>query len=206
MFLKPIHDYFEPTSILDIGANTGWFYELSKAEFPDAYFYLVEANPACEDSLKAKGVDYFIGPLSDTVKTVKFYTNTFDQWTTGASIYRENTNYFSDEKLIVNEYQTTTLDSLFTDRRFDLIKMDVQGSELDIIRGGLRTVSRCKGLLLEVSRIEYNQNAPLEHEVIEYLQTLGFYEEEELACTYLDNYDIFQRDVLFINKNYENLL
>lgn len=201
MILSPIREYFEPTSILDIGANTGWFYELAKTEFPNAYFYLVEGNPVCEDSLKNKNVDYHIGLLSDSVKTVKFYTNTKDLSSTGASIYRENTHHFADEDLVVTEYETTTLDLLFPTQRFDLIKMDVQGSELDIIKGGLGVISKANGLLLEVSRLEYNQNAPLETEVINFLKTIGFFEEEELECHYLQNYEIFQRDVLFINKN-----
>jgi len=201
MLLLPIREYFEPTSILDIGANTGWFYELARKEFPNAYFYLVEGNPMCEDSLKSKNTDYHIGLLSDNVKTVKFYTNTKDLWSTGASIYRENSHHFTDEDLVVTEYETTTLDLLFPTQKFDLIKMDVQGSELDIIKGGLNVVSKAKGLLLEVSRLEYNQSAPMETEVINFLKTIGFYEEEELACHYLYNYEIFQRDVLFINKN-----
>lgn len=200
MLLSVIREYFTPSRILDVGASTGWFYDLAKTEFPDAYFYLIEANPLCEDILKTKQVDYYIGPVSDHVKTVSFYTNTDDPLTTGGSVYRENTPHFADHKLLVNEYQTTTLDILFTDKYFDLIKMDVQGSELDIIRGGLRTITNSKGLLLEVSKLEYNQNAPLETEVIQYLQTIGFYEVEELHCHYLDNYEVSQRDVLFINK------
>jgi len=201
MNVKIITDYFTPNSILDIGANTGWFYDLARKEFPDSRFYLVEANPTCEESLRSKGVEYHIGLLSDSIKVVKFYTTKEDPCTTGASIYKENTHFFSEESIVVNEYTTTTLDKLFPDKQFDLIKMDVQGSELDIIRGGLQLVSKAKGLLLEVSCIPYNEGAPLEDEVISYLQTLGFFEEEELGSTYLPTYEVFQRDVLFINKN-----
>lgn len=201
MHLSVIREYFTPSSILDVGANTGWFYNLATQQFPDAYYYLIEANPLCEDVLKSLNVDYYIGPISDSIKTVAFYTSKSDPLTTGASIYKENTSHFSDDNLITNYYQTTLLDSLLNDKYFDLIKMDVQGSELDIIRGGLSIIKNAKGLLLELSCLPYNEGAPLEQEIIAYLQTIGFYEEEELDCHYTPNHELFQRDVLFINKN-----
>lgn len=201
MYLPIIEEYFTPKSILDIGAHLGVFYKSAVVQFPSAYFYLIEANPLCEEELKKLNVDYYIGPVSDSVKTVKFYTNTDDVYTTGASIYRENTHHFSDEKLIVNEYVTTTLDILLHDKQFDLIKLDVQGSELDVIRGGVQMVSQCKGLIVELSLTEYNHNAPMEKDVINFLHTVGFVEEEELGSHYTEDHKLFQRDALFINTN-----
>lgn len=201
MNLKSIINYFTPTSILDIGANTGWFYLLCRECFPDAKYCLIEANPECEANLKSLQVEYHISLLTNAVKTVNFYTTKDSPTTTGASIYKENSKFFTDENLVITEYQSTTLDLLFQNRTFDLIKMDVQGAELDIIKGGLNTLANTKGVLLELSCIPYNDGAPMEDEVISYMESIGFYEVEELASHYDEQFNLTQRDVLFINKN-----
>ena len=73
MGLEKIKDYFEPKSILDIGANVGQFYKESMMVFPNAYYYLIEGNESCEDVLRTLGVDYSINLLSDVAKQVDFY-------------------------------------------------------------------------------------------------------------------------------------
>lgn len=199
MNLSIIKEYEPINSILDVGANVGKFYQDIKNIFPDAYYYLIEANPECSAFLQVLGIDYHIGVLSDSIKPVTFYTNVQDKLSTGASVYRENTHHFSDENVIETRYEATTLDTLLPNQTFDLIKLDVQGSELDIIKGGPIMISNCKLLLLELSCLPYNQNAPLEDEVINYLRTIGFVEIEELGCWYNDSHTLVQRDVLFLN-------
>jgi FkbM family methyltransferase len=199
MNLDPIKKYFTPTAVLDIGANAGWFYNISKQTFPDANHCLIDANPKCESYLRALGVEYYICVLSDTIKIVDFYTNTVSDASTGASIYRENTEWFSNDKVIINQYETTTLDLLFPDRQFDLIKMDIQGSELDVIRGGPRIISKAKGLILELSSINYNEGSPLELEVVEYVKTIGFEKVDVLDGKSTER--PYHHDALFLNKN-----
>lgn len=199
MNLYTVKNHFYPKTVLDLGANTGWFYRLAAREFPDAQFCLVDANPNCAGMLAGLGVEYHICVLSDSVKKVNFYTTIDAPTTTGASIYRENTLFFSDDKIVITEYETTTLDLLFNERQFDLIKMDVQGSELDIIRGGLQVVSRCKGLILELSSTNYNDGAPMDLEIIDYLSTIGFEQVEVVDGKNSDRPHHY--DVLFLNKN-----
>ena len=64
MGLEKIKNYFEPKSILDIGANVGQFYNESKLVFSNSYYYLIEGNENCEVVLKTLGVDYSISLLS----------------------------------------------------------------------------------------------------------------------------------------------
>jgi hypothetical protein len=56
----------------------------------------------------------------------------------------------------------------------DMIKMDVQGAELDILRGAGQTLKTVKNIIAEVQSVEYNQGAPLEKQVIEYIESQGF--------------------------------
>ena len=205
MQLNVIQKYFTPTSVLDIGANVGDFAKQCKLMYPMAKYFLIEGNDACEPYLKNLGYEYFIGLLSDTPKLVKFYINKQNHISTGNSIYRENTEHFSDENVIIQELQTTTLDRVVDNRKFDLIKIDVQGSELDIIRGGLNTVKNAKGIIMELSIIEYNKDSSLQEEVIEYMASIDYHPVEELYAHTNSEGLILQRDVLFLNRSYHGV-
>jgi FkbM family methyltransferase len=202
-FLK---NYFVPNSILDIGANTGEFYKKCLIQFPTAEYFLIEANPLCEEHLQNLNVKYAIGVFSDIHKETSFYQTknaTCGPTTTGNSVYREKTSYYNDKNVIVNKATTTTLNSLFSkNTQFDFIKLDVQGSELDIIRGGVDLVKNAKGILMEVSLIEYNQNAPLVDEAYIFMDSLGFTPELIVDVSHNpETNEHVQNDVFFINKN-----
>jgi FkbM family methyltransferase len=201
MGLDRIQSYFTPNSVLDIGANVGQFYNEIKQIFPNSYYYLIEGNEKCEIVLQTLGVDYSISLLSDEVKEVKFYTRTNEERCTGNSIYRENTSFFNDDEITIKNEITTTLELLLKDKQFDLIKIDVQGSELDIIKGGLELIKKSKGILMEVSLIEYNENAPTKDFVYEFMDKLGFIPVEVIGdINHPITYQLIQQDILFIKK------
>jgi FkbM family methyltransferase len=201
MSLKIIKNYFTPKSILDIGANVGQFYNEIKQIFPDAYYYLVEGNHKCEIPLKDLKVDYSISLLSDEVKTVNFYTRTYEERCTGNSIYREKTPFYDDSEITIKTIQTTTLDLLLKDQEFDLIKIDVQGSEIDIIKGGINMIKKSKGILMEVSLVEYNENSPTKEYVYEFMKTLNFYPAEHISdINHPITHHLIQQDILFIKN------
>ena len=204
MSLESIKKYFEPKSILDIGANVGQFYNEIKNIFPNSYYYLIEGSESCEVVLKTFNVDYSICLLSDTEKEVDFYIRKNEPRCTGNSIYRENTSFYDDDQIIVEKKQTKTLSNLLNNQTFDLIKIDVQGSEIDIINGGLDIIKEAKGILMEVSLMEYNQNAPTKDFVYEYMDNLGFKPVELIGnINHPLTYELIQQDILFLNKKYE---
>ena len=207
MSLEKIKKYFEPNSILDIGANVGQFYNEIKPIFPDSYYYLIEGNDSCEVVLESLNVDYSICLLSDIEKEVDFYIRKNEPRCTGNSIYRENTSFYDDDQIVIEKKQTKTLSNLLNNQTFDLIKIDVQGSEIDIINGGLDIFKNAKGILMEISLIEYNQNAPTKEFVYNYMDKLGFTPIEHIGdINHPLTYDLIQQDILFLNKNYDNSL
>lgn len=187
MNLKLIKKYFDPIRVLDIGANVGQFYNEFKSEYPFSDIYLIEASNECEPHLKSLTSNYYIEILSDEIKPIIFYKTKNSLINTGDSIYRELTPYYSDNVLIKERRISNTLDNLNLGV-FDLIKIDTQGSELDIIKGGLDTCSKSKGLLLEVSVIPYNDGSPLKDAVIDYLKTINFELVEILFDNTFNNY------------------
>jgi len=111
------------------------------------------------------------------------------------------TNYWDIPQLVMEIPKTLqTLDSMFTDDSiFDFIKMDTQGSELDIIKGGKHLCSKAKYILLEVAVTQYNDNAPLENEVITFMNDFGFSEGLTIGEHY-DGNKIIQKDIVFKNN------
>jgi FkbM family methyltransferase len=202
MGLEKIKNYFEPKSILDIGANVGQFYNESKNIFPSSYYYLIEGNENCEVVLKTLNVDYSICLLSDSEKDVEFYIRKYEPRCTGNSIYRENTSFYDDDQITIEKKKTQTLSFLLNNKSFDLIKIDVQGSEIDIINGGKDIFKKAKGVLMEVSLIEYNQNAPSKEFVYNYMDNLGFSPVECIGnIGHPITHELIQQDILFLNKN-----
>jgi len=201
--LNLVSNYFEPKAILDIGSNVGQFYMQSNSIYPDAYYYLIEGNDNCEEDIKKLGVDYKISLLSDVEKDVDFHISKNDKKATGNSIYIEDTSFYDETNGDIVSKKTETLDNIFKDHRweFDLIKIDTQGSEIDIINGGSKLVRKAKGLILEVSHKEYNKGSMLYREVIYNLSKIGFIKAEILDKIYHPiTKEHIQDDILFINK------
>lgn len=190
---------FFPNSILDIGAYEGHWTKMIRQIYPTATNTMIEANKDKKEILEKIGNTY-IAVLGEQEGKEIDYFRCKDGVPTGNGIYQENTQFkFEPEKRIC-----TTLDTLFDEHdRFDLIKMDVQGAELDIIKGGLRTIKKSESLLLELQMTEYNLGAPMAQDVICYLADRGFEFIDIFDLMYLNN-RLIQIDALFRNKNYES--
>jgi FkbM family methyltransferase len=199
-FLKRLRDEykFSPCVIYDIGACILDWYTVAKSIWPSATFYLCDGFSEAEILWKEHQVEYSIAVLSDTEKTVPFYVNTFLPG--GNSYYREIGNpkcdlYFPKESAF--SVSTCTLNSVREERGWkypDLVKMDTQGSELDIYRGAKQTLQHCKYLILELQHKQYNEGAPLAYEVIHELEKDGW----ELFAP-LFTISEFDGDYCFIN-------
>jgi FkbM family methyltransferase len=202
MNLFPITKYFYPHRILDIGANIGQFYEIAKTQFPDSYIFSIEASSECEPYLQKITDQYHICLLTKDDSVYNFYSRKDTGIGSGNSIYRELTSFYDDSNLNVIQKQGTMLDELFTeDSTFDLIKIDTQGSELDIISGGRKLCGSAKGILLEVSLTQYNENSPLISDVHEFMNNFGYEPKEILGVgQHPHTREVIQNDILYIKR------
>jgi FkbM family methyltransferase len=184
-------------NVLDIGAHEGYWSKLFQHYFPDANILMIEANEDKEEKLKELG-NYKIALLGDTDGKEVHYYKSIDQYTTGNSIYKEN-NIIST--FVPKKRKVITLPTLLeSNKGYDLIKMDVQGAELDIIKGAIPIIKETKYLILELSILQYNQGAPLIGKVIEELNKLDFAMMDIIDFTHSDDTYLVQIDALFANK------
>ena len=183
--------------ILDIGAYKGEWKDLFQKIFPESDILMIEANKDKEDILKKKG-NYIIALLgSEDGKEVDYFKCTDDKIDTGNSVYLENTSLkFNPEKR-----KTKKLSSLLDPNdKFDLIKIDVQGSEIEVIEGGESIIKNSNFLLVELSLQNYNEGAPKLLEVINKLNEYNFELIDIIDRNYRNNV-LVQIDGIFKNKD-----
>ena len=194
---------YTPQRVLDIGACFGEWTDVFHGVFPGTEMLLIEANEERREALTNYGLPFEIALLGETEKEeCTFYVG--DRASTGGnSIYREQTNfYFREEKIPMR-----TLDGLLeqtgrSELTYDFIKLDVQGAELDILRGAPNTIARADFVLLEVRLLDYNKGAPTFSETIAFMDAAGFrpcdvFETHNWLTTSL----LSELDILFARKD-----
>ena len=83
----------------------------------------------------------------------------------------------------------------------DLIKIDTQGSEIDILKGGGETLKNCKFIYLECPfGAKYNQNNLNILDYINYLNQLGYTPHEISQIHYYHGY-LSHLDILFVKND-----
>jgi FkbM family methyltransferase len=206
-------DYFTPESYLDIGVCKGQAIHFILQQLPSlSKIEMIEANELHREDLelvsKEFNIPFHIEVLSDKIKEVTFYLDGLGKDSTGPgnSYYLEDTHHYlntpSEQRI------TNTLDNIYDNTfTFDLIKMDTQGSELDIIKGGKNLISRTKAIILEENVYRYNFGAALHAEIKEYMDSIGFelvglLDNKQRTILNRDGEQVFQHemDTLYIRK------
>lgn len=202
--LNDIKKHFTPRVIYDIGACVLHWTRLAKSIWPEPECITIafDAIKEVEALYKSKNILYNIGVLSDEDnKLVRFYEN--KELPGGNSYYKEighaNANaVFPEDRY--TEKNAMTLESVVQQKNFqlpDLVKIDVQGCELDILKGGINIINHAKYLIIELQNIQYNRGAPLEGVTIKYLNDNGW---EIVEAKFADNGP--DADYLFINTRW----
>ncbi len=176
-----------PLTFLDVGANEGSFAHQLRARFPEARLMAFEPNPAsyqrlvkASEKLGFRAIHAAVGPVNGTAS---LYDRPEQEGTAHASLHRD---VLTDLHLLrdVREYQVDviTLDT-FTQKngiqKVDFLKIDTEGHELEVLRGGTRLITEGR---VSVIQFEFN-----EMNVISRCFLRDFY-------NLLPDYDIFRLD------------
>lgn len=86
------------------------------------------------------------------------------------------------------------LDDIKFDLFFDFIKIDAEGSEYEILKGGENTIQKSLGFEIEQQFIERYQNSPKYQVISEHLEKLGFE-------VYLINSESWKKKMSYTNVN-----
>ena len=197
---------FAPQTIIDIGANVGDWSRMAYQVFPSARFFMIDGNPDNEPSLRnsasgfGQNSEYSMMVLGPEEKdSVTFY-----RLGTGSSVLPELMPFDRSQESQVT-LPMHTLDGFMRSRQYDspvLLKLDVQGFELQVLLGGTATLSRAEVVIMETSLLPYNLNAPIFADVIAFMAEREFvaYDFCGQARRQTD-FALFQTDVVFTRKD-----
>ena len=170
-------------TILDIGANVGQFAAEARRAFPDAYIYSFEPLSDCYRQLsRAHAHDPLFTSaniaLSDVEGEVEFHRSRSSPSSSllpMASLHKTAFPTTAAETIV--KVRCRRLDGVALELRIGthlLVKMDVQGAEDRVIRGGRETIRRADVIITETSFFELYSGQPLFREIFDTIVEEGF--------------------------------
>lgn len=148
-------DLFRPRTFWDVGAYFGYYGLLVKSL--DSEISVVFCEPDPENAslihetlgrLPVNGARLIEAAVSAAAGRASFVADPVSG-ATGSLTAGESAAYrnWGESRLI--DVETVTLDDVVGgDAALDMLKIDVEGHEEDVVRGGLRTLERCRPLVL----------------------------------------------------------
>lgn len=162
---------------LDVGANIGWYSLHAASLFPDLRVVAAELVPTTAAilshnvELNGARVEVVSKGLSDAVGEVEVWAS--PQFSGSASV-APSREYAGARP---QRAPVTTLDALVDEYGLsvDVLKADVEGGELAVLRGGLRTIERDRpAMMLELLRIHAAPFGYHPNDVLDLLAGFGY--------------------------------
>jgi FkbM family methyltransferase len=167
-------------TMLDIGANIGWYSLMASKLNPRAIIHSFEPIPATYSRLiqnfslnASEHLHSYDYGFSDEPGSFPFYF--YPEGGVNASMQ----NLAGRDDVTVIDCELRTLDSvlewLTPNKRIDFIKCDVEGNELFVLKGGLQLIGNHKPILLcELLRKWSASFGYHPNEVVDLLQSIGY--------------------------------
>jgi len=171
--------------VFDVGANIGDVSLAAVRSFPNAHIYSFEPVSAtykmlCENvkNYSERITPYNFGFLNVSKRLDIHITSSHG----ASSILDQSLDHRSVHPHIretgTESIEVYTLDSFMSDKaidRIDILKIDVEGTELEVIEGGRETFrNKVDNLFIELSFLRRNRESPYWVEICKLLYDLGF--------------------------------
>lgn len=196
---------FNPRRIVDGGANVGDFARLAASIYPAAIIHLVEPQPACCGTLSQLARDdrYLLHSVALGAED-GFIDLAIDAAgiTTGAHVMPSGKRYVDTESVQVPIARLdTVLAPEIAAKDRCLLKLDLQGWELEALKGAERILDRIEVILTEVSFFAQAYEPSIET-LVHFLDDRSFalYDIASLAARRRDN-RAHQGDFVFVRRD-----
>lgn len=168
------HLNFNPRSAIDVGASNGLWTLPFLETFPETRMLMVdpleEHKPKLEEiTQKYPKVSYRQALLGDSDQTVSFYELGYKSSLFG--------NAKGDGFGQVHQQQMTTLDKIIEELSFpapELVKLDVEGAELRVLKGALKALKSAEIVEMEVNMLPFKKDLPLLDDMVAFMAANGF--------------------------------
>lgn len=195
----------EFATVLDVGGHHGQFTLFALERFPKAK--IITFEPQAEGVEKIKGavagdprVTIQNYALSDSVGKAELHISKRSDSSSLLPIGEgQTTAYPGTEEASVEEISLEKLDNLITEPLEGpvLLKIDVQGAELSVLRGAEETLKQVDSIFVECSFVELYEGQALANEVIDFLKERGFSFAGVFGPAYDSDGRCLQVDALF---------
>lgn len=165
---------FAPGIVIDVGAFKGAWTRVCKNVFPESHVLMVEPQALRLDDLRK--VAEQLGDVELVAALVgesKREGVTFHESGSASSVLTEAENVCTTSTAL----SMTTLDEITEGTKFsqpDFLKLDVQGYELNVLKGAQKTLSTAEAVLMEVNLLPIYVDAPLLHDVTAFMAERDF--------------------------------
>lgn len=194
-------------SILDIGANTGQFAAHARVAFPMATIISFEPIEACFVELKRRfaGDENFHAyncAIGRSNRQTTFYSNDYAPSSSMLQIADRHVTHYPKT---AHTTATTIEEKMFEEvvnlsslSKPCLIKIDVQGYELEVIRNNANMLKLADAVIIETSFEKLYKSQPLFDEVYQFMLKLGFVYGGSYDQLYAPRtHQIIQADAIF---------
>jgi len=200
-------------TVLDIGANQGQFAEMIRQVLPHAMIYSFEPLESCFKELTAKArslmpIQCFSFALGEKETQMMIHHNDFSASSSLLPMGRRHREAFPFTQHAVEERVTVrSLDCVVPELELKpkiLVKLDVQGYELNVLAGAEKTLPLIDVLIVETSFVELYEGQPLFKDVHNFLTERGFAHFGNLdQISDPSNGFVLQADSIFVNTKTE---
>lgn len=193
------------TTMYDLGANAGTWSLLADTIIPNATIHAFEPIPKYQEAyLKTtqalKNTTLHKVGVGAENKKAKF--NFAGHSSSFLEVSENLLKMFPNEKKVAEiEVEMVRLDDFVTKNKLqfpDLMKLDVEGYELEVLKSASECMKHCKYIILEVSFIERHIGQPLFHEVVAFMGENNYHLHSFPYKMPLAQ-PVFMADVLFKN-------
>ena len=168
---------FNPDFIIDIGAAFGDVTRILKRHFPNSKVILIEALSEYESTLRIvkkelSDTDYIITAVGSNEGSITFNVHPD---LVGSSLMNETEGKEADG--IPRTVPCTTLDAIKNKYQLNgkgILKIDVQGAELEVLKGASDILKNIEVIFMEVSLLGLFVNGPQLSDVVDFMKKLGF--------------------------------
>jgi len=183
---------------MDVGAFQGAWSRVCADIFPEATITCIEPQEPCQEVLRS------FAASRENIRVIPTLLGSTDQQKvpfpeigSGSSLLLDSANRRSNPM--------TTIDRLIQDgicKPPELLKLDVQGYEVEVLKGWTLGFEHCQVIQSEISLLPIVEGAPLLHELVYYLYQRGFvmFDVDELIRAPSDG-TVWQVDAIFCRKD-----
>ncbi len=193
---------FRPRVVLDVGAAKGYWTRNAADLWRQAEFFMIDPLLESEAELQRLCLDPRFHALHLAVgdqpgETVMQVAAEPDS---SSLLLNENPDPASQQPVSIR-----TIDQLLTDGKIEmpqLVKIDVQGYELSVLRGASKLFEHVEVFIIEANLFQFMPGCPRLHELIQFMAYRGFYPFDFagfLRRPYEN--DLGQVDVVFVNQH-----